>query len=257
MQSSLMNAVRRLKALRAPLVGISGRRLIRDERGTSTVTTAVTLPLLVVIMLGIFWLGMFMFGKWMLRQATNEAAQYISEQGRYWNINPNIAADQLPADWYDLQAYRQVANRLRDILPYNQDQISATLHVTVTEPLIATGVLSDTEEVCDPTARKPGDYRSFDETGFMVEASWAVPFWAIKLPYDYGGWNRTLTYHERAIGHIQCPRWTGREIQDISQWLGGQGPALPHREQPGVFPTISVPTVTAVPSPTGAATPTP
>jgi hypothetical protein len=236
---------------------------VRDDRGTSMVTTAVTLPLLLVIFLGLFWLGLFMFSRWMLRQATNEAAQYISEQSRYWNINPAASGDVLPADWYDLEAHRIIGTRLRDILPYSLEQISATLTVTVTEPTIAMSVDRD---LCVPGDRQLGDYRPFDETGFMVEARWAVPFWTIRLPFDWTTWNRSLVFQERTVGQMQCPRWTGKgQNEDKSQIYGAKGPALPYADVPGPLPTRVRVTVTPPPTVTpepptatpGAATETP
>ncbi|MFQ5459660.1 MAG: TadE/TadG family type IV pilus assembly protein [Anaerolineae bacterium] len=227
-----------------------------DERGTSMITAAVTLPLLIVVVLGIYYLGLFMYARWMFREATNEAAQYVSEQGRYWNINPEASGDLYPADWYDLEAHRIIASRLRDVLPYRREQISATLRVTVTEPAVATGAVD--REVCVPGERDQGDYRPFEETGFMVEASWSVPFWHVTLPYDIVNAGRQLVFHERTIGHLQCPRWTVKSaVEDESRIYGAEGPALPHRSTPGPFPYRGPPTVTPLPTNTKLPTVTP
>jgi hypothetical protein len=229
------------------------RRWIRDDRGTSMITTAVTLPLLVVVMLGIFWLGLFMYARWMLRQGTNDAAQHISEQGRFWNIDQSESADLLPEDWYDMEAYRVIGNRLLEVLPHSLEQISATLTVTVTEPAIATDA---TKEVCVPGDREVGEYRTFEETRFMVEARWAVPFWSVRLPFDFDRWGRTLVYHERTIGHLQCPRWTGRGgNEDKSRTYGAEGPPLPYA-QSTKLPTRAPVTVTPAPPPTETPGPT-
>lgn len=233
------------------------RALADDEQGTSMISTAITLPLLITVFLGIFWVALFMFSRWMLRHATNEAAQYISEQSRYWNINPAGEGDLFPADWYDLEAHRIIGSRLRDILPYSLQQISDTLTVTVTEPTIA---MSLDKDRCEPGDREPGDARAFDETGFMVQARWAVPFWSVRLPFDIKGWNRSLVFQERTVGHMQCPRWTGKgQNEDKSRIYGAKGPALPYAKVPGPLPYKPPPTVTAVPTltPTPAPTLTP
>ena len=231
------------------------RALVRDDHGTSMITTAITLPLLITIFLGIFWVALFMFSRWMLRQGTNEAAQYISEQSRYWNINPAASGDVFPADWYDLEAHRIIGSRLRDILPYSLQQISDTLTVTVTEPTIAMSIEKD---LCVPGDRMPGDYRPFDETGFMVQARWAVPFWSVRLPFDFKGWRRTLVFHERTVGQMQCPRWTGKgQAEDKSRIYGGKGPAIGYAKVPGPLPSRAPPTVTALPTVTPPPTVTP
>jgi hypothetical protein len=250
MNVSLSSARRALKARRAPVAV----RWLRDDRGTSMITTVVTLPLLLVIMLGIFWLGVFMYARWMLRQGANDAAQHISEQGRFWNIDPSQSDDLLPEDWYDTEAYRVIANRLREVMPYSLEQISSTLTVTVTEPAIAT---DPTKDICVPGDRQLGEYRTFDETRFMVQARWAVPVVAVRLPFDIAGWNRSLVYHERTIGHLQCPRWTGKgAAEDLSKTYGAKGPSLPYSDAPPPLATRAPVTVTPLPAPTETDIPT-
>jgi hypothetical protein len=217
------------------------------------VTTAATLPLFIVIVLGIWWLTLFMFVRFMSRQAVNDAALYISDQARYWNINPNVPdPPPVPADWYDQEARRIVINRLRDILPYGAEVITNSLAVTVTEPLVATGAIAD-KPLCDPDDRELGNFRPFEEYGFMVVADFEVPFWNVRIPH-MTPWNFGVRFKDRAVGYVQCPRWTGKDIQDDSKRYSQEVPSPPNRRPtPGVTP----PTVTAVPSPTGTATETP
>lgn len=72
-----------------PLAGALRRwreRWGNDERGTSMITTVVTIPLFLVILLGIFGLFRVMAVKWVLNRGVREAAQYVSEDGRYWKF---------------------------------------------------------------------------------------------------------------------------------------------------------------------------
>jgi hypothetical protein len=110
--------------------------------------------------------------------------------------------------------------------------------------------------MCVPGDRELGDYRSFEDTRFMVQARWAVPFWKVRLPFDWEGWNRSLVFHDRTIGHMQCPRWTGKgATEDLSKIYGAEGPALPYGSTPPPLPTRAPFTVT--PPPTATASPTP
>jgi hypothetical protein len=239
----------RLRAI-APL-----RAWRRDTRGSSMVTTALTLPLFIVILMGIWWLGLFLYVKWTLRQATVDAAQYISENARTWNINPDAEGpgELLPEDWYDYQGKRIVWSRLSDLLAYNEQEISATLQVTVTEPALAVGTV-DQKPVCDPGAREPGDYRDWSEAGFLVYADFNVPVWRVRIPWETDHFDMAIRLRDRAVGHIQCPRWQGKGNVDKSIEYGSEGPPLPFRRPVTAVPTP--PSVTPAPSPTPE-TPTP
>ena len=228
-----------------------------DDRGTSMITTAITLPLFLVLLIGIWWLGLFMYVKWTMRQATNDAAQFISENARYWNINPDAPGpgDLLPADYYDYQAKRIVWSRLSDILPYDDLTITNTLGVTVTEPALALGLVED-QPVCDSHDDLPGDQRKWEDAGFLVYTDFTVPFWLVKIPWstDEGKWGMRIRLRDRAVGHIQCPRWTGKGNEDRSKDIGSEGPSLPFRRPVTAVPVP--PTVTELPPPASTITPT-
>ncbi len=263
-----------------------------DERGTSMITSAMTLPLLVVIMIGFFYTMIFLFVKWQLHQGTQEAAQYISEYSRYWRVavsetqtvNPYLGpsgeysdtSGMLPEDFYALEASRIIQSRLRDTRFYTPELISKTLHVTVTEPAVAMSSRSDpiinagwyedpggegfesTKRYCWPDADEQGDYRPIENVRFLIRSSFKVP-WYARLPYVNDVYS--VTVRTRAIGHMQCPRWTGkptRDDYDKSFWMGQERPYLGFRNfaTPG-FPTITAipPTLTPIPPTTTTITP--
>ena len=91
----------------------------RDTRGTSMVTTAVTLPLLIVILFGIWYIFWWLMVKQALHNGVADAARQATEFGRYWNIDPtggsDVDGDLLPVDFYEIEARRMIENRLRDI----------------------------------------------------------------------------------------------------------------------------------------------
>ena len=260
-----------------PLAGLAGR-WSDDERGTSMITAAMTLPLFVVILIGFFYMFVFVFVKWQLHQGTQEAAQYISEYSRYWRVGESeIQTDHpylgpsvdyteteqyLPENFYAQEAARIIQSRLRDTRFYTPDLISKTLWVTVTEPAIAGSSRSDTpilegyyeegvpaegaKRYCWPGADQPGDYRPIENVRFLVRSSFKIP-WYARLPYVQKAYS--VTVHSRAIGHMQCPRWLGqRESGDFDKsfWMGREGPYLKFRS----LATVGFPTVTTVPTST-------
>lgn len=258
-------------------------RFSRDERGTSMVTTAITLPLLIIVVMGIYWAMWFFTIKQTLHHGLLDAANFISDQARFWNIDPTGASNVadasgddsiiLPANYYDMEAKRVVANRLRDfMLP--APMITTNLFVTVTEPILAYNPenpqapievgLSD-KGLCWKDASEVQDYvgeglfRAPENVRFLVLAKYDVPLWDVNLPWTESRF--AITLHDRATGYVQCPRWSGQlEAADPnkSQWLAQEGPFMPYRLPISVsFPTVTPPGgagETATPEP---ATPTP
>lgn len=247
-----------------------------DRRGTSMVTTAVTLPLLIILFLGIFGLFRMMAGKWVFDRGVREAARYVSEEGRYWDLQPSAS---LPANYYEIEARRIILSRLRDVFSYSQvyDVLTHTLQVSVTEPILAESPNAppgqqypvqegDIDKLCSfwraYNETKPGEFRHHQNVRFMIYASMDVPFgWMPRLPFS-DPITPTLTFKNRAIGYVQCPRWSG--IAEPSgppkPWrYGREGPAIPFRNMATPwFPTVTpVPTSTPAPSNTPAPTSTP
>jgi Flp pilus assembly protein TadG len=250
------------------LVGLI-RRWRGDVRGSSMITTALTLPILIIFIGGVWYLFLFMAVKQSLNVAVNDAARYLGEEARYWNINPAnqdsidpFTGESLyPVDYWDQQARRVVINRLRSILLPN-DLVTDSVFVTVTEPLIAVapdatqmpidkGLIS---QMCSPKKDDIGEYRWYENTRFIVYASYKVPLWQVRLPYlDHDIY---VTLHDRAVGYLECPRWVGSKLTtaepDKSRALGREGPHLPWR---ATFPAQPYATVTE--RPTAWPTPTP
>ncbi len=253
------------------------RRWRDDERGTSTVTTAVTLPLYIVLLIGFFYLLMLLTIKWQLNQGTREAAQHLSEIGRYWVISGTQMMDPfdpgefitgsmefIPEDMYEIEARRIIGSRLKDLQLYTEPLLDELLFITVTEPALAAGPnspapfmgdqygITDQEPgvVCSYKVRKeqqpePGEFLHHGNIRFLVQASFQAP-WTIILPFTD---TRKVTLRDRASGYIQCPRWTGQlELGegDKAFWLAAEGPHIPFRH----FSTPSWPTVTPMPTPT-------
>lgn len=268
-----------------PSIRRESRGLVRDCRGSSMVTTAVTLPLFIILLAGVYYMLWFLTIKQTLHHGVLDAASYISDQARYWNIDPTGqsgaqdptgAVPLYPGDYYDWEARRVIANRLRDfMLP--ADQITANLHVTVTEPILAfapdaTGQVPVDEGqdwrdtgLC-ATGRQyteKGEFRHPENIRFLILATYRVELWSVRIPYlePIG-----ITLRDRATGYVQCPRWAGQQERtdpDKSRWLAQEGPFMPVRRPvtPG-YPTITAtmpPTAvpTATPTETPTATPTP
>jgi len=259
------------------------RALVGDERGTSMVTAVITLPLLIVILLGIFYLFEVMSVKWVLDRGTREAARYITDEGRWWNLEPKIGANgvmttSLPADYYDLEAKRIVLSRLRDVFNdyaiYNI--VTKTLVVNVTEPILAKvpGATPDPDyveegavkELCETTRRykapEPGTFRHPNNVRFRVYSELDMPVrWVPRLPYT-DPYTITLKLKSRATGYVQCVRWSGENQANFTsidkiKFYSEEGPAVPYRDMATPwFPTVTaVPTATGVP--TATFTPTP
>lgn len=235
------------------------RRWRSDTRGSSMVTTAVTLPLLIIILFGIWYAFWWLTVKQALHHGVVDAARQATEYGRYWNIDPTgksgIERDILPADYYDMEARRMVENRLRDITNWSTQTMQNGLVVRVEEPLLAyaEGAAPPidqgfVERLCEPEAEESGDYRLPENIRLRVYAELALPFFQVKIPYMTP---ITVTLTDRAIGYVQCPRWVGQReagVDDQSEWLGAEMPYMPFRH-PSVplYPTVTAPAPTAAP----------
>lgn len=273
-----------------------------DTYGTSMITTAVTLPLLVIFLIGIFHLFRVLTIKWEYDKGLTQAAQYISEEAGFWeyyleadgqihDVDGNPLVDQYgtaigipPADFYDIEAKRIILSRLRDVFNEKQvyDVLTTTLHVTVTEPpiswfvrngyvtLSSSDMVTGTQTaVMDQLCDRPNkyderlfnakEYRNHNNIRFRIYATMDLPvIWTPMLPFtdDY---TVTMQFKSRAVGYVQCPRFSGQRESgsgDKTRVIGVSGPALRFRElqTPG-FPTVTPlpPTIT----PTMAATPLP
>jgi len=247
--------------IRRPASGQTLGRFVDDRRGTSTVTSAIVFPLFIVILMGFFAVLTLLSIQWQLNEGTREASQHIGEMARYWNLtgtqmvdpfNPNeeltstTSGVPLPGNFYELEATRVIAGRLRDLGYYTDDLISRTLVVSVTEPPLAYGPDSPpvldvgfTDSICNQGADEEGDWREPDNVRFLVLASYEVPS-PIDIPYMD---SHIITLHARAFGHVQCPRWRGqREAGEFDKSIkfNIEGPHLPSR----FMATPSWPTVT-------------
>lgn len=272
-----------------------------DTRGTSMVTTAVTLPLLILLIFGIFGLFRLMMVKWVFDRGTREAARYISEEARFWDLQPASGtpiSETLPADYYDIEAKRIILSRLGDVIAEKTiyDIITHTLVVSVTEPILANApgatpdpnyvvplltpptpdpnatpgtVTGSMQELCDWSPRgyskeQPGTFRPANNIRFRVYAEMDLPLmWLPRLPYA-SPITPTLKFKQRAIGYVQCARWSGeREANDPQidkvERYSREGPALDYRFlATPYFPTVTaVPTYTTAPPATATPTPTP
>ena len=276
-----MRQFTRFKTVRAALV--RGRRFRRDLAGTSMISTVFLLPVLVVIMLAIWHLFVILFAKQALHHGVIDATNQIEENARYWDIDigkeSGVTTDwpdfepgmPMPADWYDIEARRVVTNRIRDVYNYTHDElaITATLKVTVTEPLLAyapgaiiTGPIEAgfIEALCDPDAtadQVDTAWRSSDNIRFMVYAEFQLPAWplwgVVHFPFTDAKDVKRITLRDRAIGYVQCPRWRGKGREDKSKTLAREGPFMVYR----TTATPYYPTVTPYPSDTPAPTNTP
>jgi len=253
-----------------------------DTRGTSMITTAVTLPLLIVIIFGIFRLFQVMTVKWFLDRGTREAARYISEDARYWDLKgkatgTGVLTGALPANYYDIEAKRIIMSRLRDVFDDNElyNHVTRTLLVTVTEPILAVKDLpgatpdpdfvdaGELERLCKPfrkyNSEQPGEWRPHQNIRFRVMVELEMPLaWFPRLPYT-SDITPTLRFKNRAVGYVQCPRWVGTPRRDPtnpdnfdldkSRYINREGPALPYRNLATPwYPTVTpVPTSTPVP----------
>ncbi|MFN8422803.1 MAG: hypothetical protein U0470_05180 [Anaerolineae bacterium] len=257
-----------------------------DRRGTSMVTTAMTLPILFLLVMLIFYLIMLLVIKWQLDRGTQEAARHIGEQARYWEIsgtqqsNPFSPTEQIsgtmaiPADFYEIEARRVIASRLRDLRFYSHNYITANLVVSVTEPALtgapdAPPVVEGEEygptdgtlvQVCRELRKERGgqpnvgEYLYHKNVRFIIRSSFNVPWW-VTIPFT-NSW-RLITLQDRAMGYAQCPRWWGkldRQDFDKARWLGVEGPDIPWRFG---LATPGWPTVTLPPDPTKEPTTTP
>ncbi len=247
------------------------RRWRSDVRGTSMVTSALILPVIIVFLAGFYYLYLMLVQKQALHEGVMDATRYISENARYWPIDPdgrsNVPGDLLPAEFYDMQARRMIESRLRDTVWYSPQQISDTLTVRVQEPILAfhpdsqeepipDGIIetSGIEDLCYWRANLEGEWRPPENIRFLVYAEFKVPLWTVILPY-FGSFDITLS--DRQVGYVQCPRWHGKreaENYDKSHTIGSQGP---YRVFRALSTQVPVPTVTEFPTPTRFPTMTP
>jgi hypothetical protein len=243
----------------APLRRLAARWR-RDTRGTSMVTTAITLPVLIMLLFGLWYTFWWLTVKQSLHLGVTDAARYATEYGRYWRIDPTersgVEGDILPADFYDQEARRIVASRLRDISAWTTETLNAGLVVRVDEPVLAYNPNKPdeapieegfTEALCDPDESEAPAYRLPENIRLRVYAELNLPFFPVRIPYMPP---ITVTLSDRAIGYVQCPRWRGqREAgeNDQSRKIGSEAPFFPFRNP---LPTLPYPTVTTEP-PTG------
>jgi hypothetical protein len=241
------------------------RRWRQDTRGTSMVTSAITLPLLIVILFGIWYMFWWLMVKQQLHYGVAEAAKEATELGRYWNIDPTGQSDVkgpvLPADYYEIEARRVIETRLRDISNFSSPTLKNALIVRVEDPLLAFPPGSTQaplpegyiDSLCDPKAVDPGDYRATENIRLRIYAELRLPLLPVRIPYMAP---ITVTLADRAIGYVQCPRWRGKADltgNDQSQKLGQEAPAMQYRFPSTPFP---IPTVTAAPTETPTPIPT-
>jgi hypothetical protein len=233
------------------------------------VTTAMTLPLFIVILFGIWYLFWWLMVKQQLHYGVGEAARQATELGRYWNIDPTGQSDisgrgLMPADYYEIEARRVIETRLRDISNFSSPTLKNALVVRVEEPLLAfaPGAAPPISEgyidsMCDPKAVDPGQYRATDNIRLRIYAELNLPLMPVRIPYMDP---ITVTLRDRAIGYVQCPRWRGKRdltTTDQSEKLGQEAPYMQYRfPSTPSYPTItpSPPTETPTTAPTETAT---
>jgi hypothetical protein len=234
------------------------------------ITTAVTLPLLLIIFLGIYYLFVVLAVKQTLHHGVVDATNQIAENARYWNIDPTGTSGVstfwdgydpgtvLPADFYDQEAKRVIVNRLRDLYFYPHDWITQALEVDVVEPILAyapgaavttTFNVGYTGKLCDASKIDPGDFRAQENVRFLVLAKFKLPAWGtVRLPWMNDP--IAITLSDRLVGYVQCPRWTGKggrnPATDDSRLLAREGPFMTYR----TTATPYVATITPTPVPT-------
>ncbi|MCB0215479.1 MAG: pilus assembly protein [Caldilineae bacterium] len=261
-----------------------------DTRGTSMITTAITLPLLIILMLGIFYTYRMMLVKWSFDRGVRESARYLGEDAAFWERRFEGAGNLVdeagmdlgvpPANYYDIEAKRIVLSRLRDVFTEKMvyDILTHTLQVTVTEPILselvesgqvnlgATDQLSvtqgaDMDEICklprkyNQNELNENKWRAAENIRFRIYATMDMPLpWNGILPFT-DNYTVTMKFASRAVGYVQCARWSGqRDAANTDKtWLySREGPALRYR----VMATPGFPTVTPFPSPMATITPT-
>ncbi len=224
------------------------RRWQEDERGTSTVTTAVTMPLLLVLLFGTFHLFRVMTFKWALDRGVSEAARYLGEEASFWETrleagnpltvgqDPNKIEGIPPANFYDIEAKRIIFSRLMNVVNVADDfqrenvydVLTRTLHVTVTEPVLS--YFNDTttvgatqpitqgaslDDLCSRPTRYNAKYqdneewRHWENIRFRVFATVDMPMvWVPFLPYTTTT-RVKLHFSNRAVGYVECARFRG------------------------------------------------
>ena len=249
------------------------RKWYEDERGTSMITTIITLPLLAIIFMGMAYMMMLLGVRQSFHHGVLDATNHISENARYWNIDPTGQSkvetdwppynrgDLLPADFYDMEARRVITNRLRDVIFFPHDLLTQSLQVTVTEPLLAfapDAAMTSTvpagfvDGLCDQTLRDPGTYRDQENVRFIVYASFDLPYWHPFLGFQKDAKPLSIKFVDRLVGYVQCPRWNGRgRAQDKSREIAREGPFMGYRTTATpYYPTITAPPPTDTPVPT-------
>lgn len=249
------------------------RRWQTDERGTSTVTTAVTLPLLLVILFGTFHLFRVMTFKWALDRGVSEAARYLGEEASFWEsrleggkplsigLDPNKIEGIPPANFYDIEAKRIIFSRLMNVVNvaddfervYVYDVLTRTLQVTVTEPVLSyfndTSAVGATqpitqgatlEDLCSRPNRYTTKYqdnqewRHWENIRFRVFATVDMPVvWVPFLPYTTTT-RVKMHFSNRSVGYVECARFSGEREKAGEDGSGADKTYLYGREGPAL-----------------------
>jgi len=272
------------------------RRWHEDERGSSTVTTAVTMPLLLVVLFGAFGLFRVMTFKWALDRGTREAAQYLGEEASFWEerleggkplqvgVDPNLIEGIPPADYYDIEAKRIIMSRLMSVVNIDDkehkavyDVLTRTLQVSVTEPVLSYFVDSTAVGATQPITQgavldelciRPNRYnkkyqdnqewRHWENIRFRVFTSLDMPVaWVPFLPYTET-YSVTLTFKNRAVGYVECARFAGEREKAGDAGAGADKTYLYGREGPALnYRKLATPYFpTVTPVPTNTPLPT-
>lgn len=160
--------------------GSGHRTLSMDQRGTTLVTYALVLPLLILLIFGSFAVWQIMVIRQSLSLGTYQAAWELSQQARY-----------LPLDE---EVWREIAEPIvRENVEGNHlIEPGFTLNVDITLP--------------NTLACPSSGSRLVDDTLFAVKATLSLPT-PIRIPY-LDPVNLTLT--EQHTSYVQCPRgWKG------------------------------------------------
>lgn len=248
------------------------RRWHEDERGTSTVTTAVTMPLLLVVLFGAFSLFRVMTFKWALDRGTREAAQYLGEEASFWEErleggnplqvgqDPNLIEGIPPSDYYDIEAKRIIMSRMMNVVNIDDkdhkqiyDVLTRTLKVAVTEPVLsyfadpaAVGATMPITQgaTLDDLCVRPNRYnkkyqdnqewRHWENIRFRVYTSLDMPLaWIPFIPYTKT-YSVTLTFKNRAVGYVECARFAGEREKAGDAGAGADKTYLYGREGPAL-----------------------
>jgi len=285
-----------LHPLKGPWWSELRRRWNDDERGTSTITTAVTLPLLLVVLFGTFHLFRVMTLKWALDRGVRDAAQYLGEESSFWEArlqggkpltvgqDPAKVEGIPPADFYDIEAKRIILSRVLNVVNIVDqkpiyDILTKTLHITVTEPVLsyfydrtAVGATepitqgATLDSICSRSTRgytqkfqDNHEWRAWENIRFRVYATLDMPMaWVPFIPYTKT-YTVTMRFKNRAVGYVECARWSGEREKAGDEGSGADKTYMYGREGPSLnFRTLATPYFpTVTPAPTETPKPTP